>query len=184
MTGDAAEPEAVPALPPGEPEPSVAEPADLLAGYLDYLRQTLLRKLDGLSEEELRGSRLPSGWTPLELVRHLTYVERRWLCWGFEAELLSDPWADQDGDDRWHVPAGMTAEEVLADFRVQSARSREVVRGVALEERASTGGRFPAGGDAEPPTLGWILCHLLQEHARHVGQLDVVRELADGTVGE
>jgi uncharacterized protein DUF664 len=26
--------------------------------------------------------------------------------------------------------------------------------------------------------------HMLQEYARHVGQLDVVRELADGVTGE
>lgn len=34
------------------------------------------------------------------------------------------------------------------------------------------------------PTLAWILLHVLQEYARHVGQLDVVRELLDGSVGE
>jgi hypothetical protein len=51
-----------------------------------------------------------------------------------------------------------------------------------LSQRARTGGRFPTG--TEPPTLGWILLHVLQEYARHVGQLDVVRELIDGTVGE
>ena len=174
----------VPELPPGEPDPSTAGPASLLTGYLDYCRQTLLRKLDGLSEDELRRSRLPSGWTPLDLVRHLTYVERRWLCWGFAAEPVPDPWGDDGEDGRWHVPANATVEEVLADFRAQCARSRDIVRGVKLEERARTGGRFPADGAAEPPTLGWILCHLLQEHARHLGQLDVVRELADGTTGE
>jgi Protein of unknown function (DUF664) len=72
----------IPSLPPGEPDPSVADPHVLLRGYLDLYRETLLRKLDGLSEKEVRTSRLPSGWSPLELVRHLTYVERRWLCWG------------------------------------------------------------------------------------------------------
>ncbi len=51
--------------------------------YLDYFRSVLVEKLQGLVEENLRGSRLPSGWTPLQLVKHLTYVERRWLVWGF-----------------------------------------------------------------------------------------------------
>ncbi|GAA0449675.1 hypothetical protein GCM10010361_12180 [Streptomyces olivaceiscleroticus] len=45
-----------------------------------------------------------------------------------------------------------------------------------------------SGGGFNPPdhhpTLSWILFHLLQEYARHVGQLDVVRELADGATGE
>jgi hypothetical protein len=41
-------------------------------------------------------SRLPSGWTPLELLKHLAYMERRWLCWGFRAEQLPDPHGDED----------------------------------------------------------------------------------------
>ena len=49
-----------------------------------------------------------------------------------------------------------------------------------LTERARLGGRF----SSDPPTLGWILAHLLQEYARHVGHLDVVRELIDGQIGE
>ena len=47
---------------------------------------------------ELRSSRLPSGWTPLELVKHLRYVELRWLEWGFEGRDVGDPWGDREGD--------------------------------------------------------------------------------------
>lgn len=168
-----------------EPSRTLTDPQELLAGQLDHYRDTLLRKLDGLPEEELRSSRLPSGWTPLELVRHLTHVERRWLCWGFAAEQVADPWGDGEGgvpDGRWYVPDGTTTAEVREGFAAQCARSREIAAGASLEDRAAVGGRFPAVEDA--PTLGWILLHLLQEYARHVGQLDIVRELADGTVGE
>jgi hypothetical protein len=44
------------------------------------------------------------------------------------------------------------------------------------------GGRFTSPDQA--PTLVRILFHLLQEYARHLGQLDVVVELATGTTGE
>ncbi len=168
-----------------EPSHRLSDPQELLAGQLDYYRDTLLRKLDGLPEEELRGSRLPSGWTPLELLRHLTHVERRWLCWGFAAEQVPAPWGDGEGgvpDGRWYVPDGTTTAEVREEFTAQCARSRAVAGGASLTDRAAVGGRFPAPDDA--PTLGWILLHLLQEYARHVGQLDVVRELTDGSVGE
>ncbi len=37
---------------------------------------------------------------------------------------------------------------------------------------------------ADPPTLERVLFHLLQEYARHVGHLDVARELIDGKAGE
>ncbi|MFR9756099.1 DinB family protein [Streptomyces sp. TR06-5] len=168
-----------------EPSPRLSAPEELLAGQLDFHRETLLVKLDGLTEEELRRSRLPSNWTPLELLHHLTHVERRWLCWGFLGAHVPDPWGDAaDGtpDGRWHVPDGTTAAEVREAFAAQCVRSREIAAGAAWEDRAALGGRFAVPEEA--PTLGWILLHLLQEYARHVGQLDVVRELTDGAVGE
>ena len=62
-----------------EPSKAIADPKALLLGYLDYYRAALLAKLDGLSEDDLRASRLPSGWSPLELFNHLIHMERRWL---------------------------------------------------------------------------------------------------------
>ena len=50
-----------PVEPPPEPPATLADPGELLAGYLDYYRDAVLRKLHGLPEEELRRSRLPSG---------------------------------------------------------------------------------------------------------------------------
>ena len=61
-----------------------------------------------------------------------------------------------------------------------AARTDAIASTAELRDRAGLGGRF--AGD--PPMLGWILAHLLQEYARHVGHLDVVRELIDGAVGE
>ncbi|HET6633817.1 MAG TPA: DinB family protein [Streptomyces sp.] len=169
-----------------EPEQTVSDPHELLLGHLDYYRDTLLRKLDGLDEATLRDSaRLPSGWSPLELVWHLLHVERRWLVWGFTAEQLPDPWgdtADNTPEGRWHVPDGASTTEVLDRFRRQCERSRAIASGSPLHTRAAVGGRFPT--EAAAPTLSWILFHLVQEYARHVGQLDVVRELADGETGE
>lgn len=165
-----------------EPPHTLSDPHELLSAYLDWYRDTLLRKLEGLSESELRSSRLPSGWTPLELLQHLTWVERRWLRWGFTAEPTEDAWGDNGPDGRWHVPAELPPGEVKARFRAQCERSRAITEKAALTERAAVGGRFASQEDA--PALSWILFHLLQEYARHVGQLDIVRELADGAVGE
>jgi hypothetical protein len=165
-----------------EPPAGLGDPNELLDGFLDYYRDTVLRKLDGLSEEELRGSRLPSGWTPLALLVHLTWMERRWFNWGFAAEPTGQPWGDRGPDGAWQVPAGVSVEEVRADFTAQCARSRSAVAGVPLEQRAATGGRFATA--AEAPTVAWIKLHVLQEYARHAGHLDIVRELVDGAVGE
>lgn len=165
---------------PTEPPDSLSAPQDLLAAYLDWYRSTLLAKLDGLSEPELRTSRLPSGWTPLGLLTHLTHVERRWLRWGFRGEPVSDPWGDDDGAGGWLVRDADTLASLTEAFEQECALSRDVVATSTLDERAATGGRFAQ----DPPALGWILFHVLQEYARHVGHLDVARELSDGVTGE
>ncbi|WP_019630553.1 DinB family protein [Actinomadura atramentaria] len=169
---------------PPEPPEHLTDPRALLTGYLDYYRDALLRKLDGLTDEQLRTSLVPSGWTPLELLKHLTYVEIRWLRWGFLAEQVPEPWGDRGPggrrEDPWRVADGETLESLRTAFLAAAEDTRGIVSAAALEDAGGKGGRF----DEERPTLIWILFHMLQEYARHVGQLDVVRELADGAVGE
>ena len=166
------------------PFPSPTLPAEsrsaVLLGYLDYFRSVLVTKTRGLPDAELRRSRLPSGWTPLELVQHLVHVERRWLEWGFEGQPVPDPWGDTR-DDRWYVPAGETLDSLLAALADRAARTRAIVDRHDLDD---VGAASPRWEGADPPTLERVLLHVLQEYARHVGHLDIVRELVDGTVGE
>jgi hypothetical protein len=63
----------------------------------------------------------------------------------------------------------------------QAARSRAVIEAHALSEVGTPSDRWDG---ADPPTLERILFHLVQEYARHVGHMDIVRELVDGHVGE
>ncbi len=67
-----------------------------------FFRAGVISRVEGLSELGIRSSRLMSGWTPIELLRHLTFVEMRWLEWGFEGQEVEDPWGDRR-DDRWLV---------------------------------------------------------------------------------
>ena len=166
------------------PDDQLDDTLDLHLAWLGYYRQTVDRKLSGLSEAELRTSRLPSGWAPLELLKHLVFMERRWLHWGFAADPFDQPWGDSGGvsDEPWRLEAGDTLEDLLYQLREVATRSREIVLAADLGEHAAAGGRF--GADEERPTLNWILFHVLQEYARHVGQLDIARELADGVTGE
>jgi uncharacterized protein DUF664 len=167
-----------------EPDRRLSDPSDLLLGYLDYYRSVVARKLDGLPDAELRTARLPSGWTPLELLKHLVYMERRWLRWGFLAEPVDEPLGDEDGAGRWRVHPHETAADLIAAMHAGGARTRQIVTGAALADIAPLGGRFQPGDRYPSPTLAWILLHVLQEYARHAGHLDVVRELADGSTGE
>jgi uncharacterized damage-inducible protein DinB len=164
------------------PEPTVpaASRTEVFLRYLGYFRGRLASKLRELPEDELRRSRLPSGWTPLELLKHLTYVELRWLDWGFEGRPFDDPWGDQR-DGRWHVAPGETLGMLLAVLDGRAARSQEIIERHDLGETGKPGERW----DGEPPaTLERVLFHLLQEYARHVGHLDVACELAGAATGE
>ena len=169
---------AVPTFP--SPTSPAASRTEVHLGYLDYFRAVLVAKLDGLPSDDLRASRLPSGWTPLELIKHLTHVEARWLEWGFEGRDIGDPWGDQR-EGRWHVPAEESLSDLVRALETQAARSRAVVEAHALDEVGQPGERWNGG---PPASLERVLLHLLQEYARHVGHLDIVRELVDGTVGE
>lgn len=162
------------------PTTSASSRTEVHLRYLEYFRGILVAKLEGLPAEELRSSRVPSGWTPLELLNHVTHVESRWLEWGFEGRQVPDPWADQR-EGRWHVPADVSLTELVAALEEQSLRSQAVIEAHGLDEVGQPGERWDG---AEPATLERVLLHLLQEYARHVGHLDVVRELIDGTVGE
>lgn len=164
------------------PEPGASSDVGaLFLRYLDFYRQTVEEKLRGLPSADLRSSRLPSGWSPLELVKHLTFMERRWLVWGFVGEQVEDPWGDAL-DGRWHVATGETLDGLLDALHAGGARTRQIVEGADLSSSAALGGRFTR--DGEQPTLVWTLFHVLQEYARHTGHLDVVRELVDGQTGE
>jgi uncharacterized damage-inducible protein DinB len=159
-----------------DPPATVSDPRALLLRYLDWYRETALRKVEGLSDAQLRTPVAPLGWSPLGLIQHLGWVERRWMRWGFAAE---DVVACPD-EDEWRVDA--PTAEILANYRAEVARSRELATTHDLDTPSRIGGRFP--DPATAPTLGRILFHLLQEYARHVGQLDVARELIDGVTGE
>lgn len=163
-----------------EPTQPAASRADVLLRYLDYFREQVVAKVAALPGDEARRSRLPSGWTPLELARHLAWVELRWLEWGFEGRTVDDPWGDHR-DDRWYVAPGETVQEVLAALLAQGERSRVVVLANDFGASGAPGERW-AG--AAPASLERIALHLVQEYARHLGHLDIVAELAGGPLGE
>jgi uncharacterized damage-inducible protein DinB len=173
-------PEHVPAILDG-PGVKVSDPKELLLGYLDWYRQALMRKLDGLSEGELRAPVQPLGWAPLGLVNHLGWVERRWMRWGFAAEELV-PYPPGGDEAEWSAQPNLPTARVLAHYRTEVTRSVALATEASLTDPARTGGRFRTAEEA--PDLGRILFHLLQEYARHVGQLDIARELIDGETGE
>ena len=163
-----------------EPTRPASTGGEVFVRYLDYFRDQVVGRVESLSAHEQRSSRLPSGWTPVQLVKHLTHVERRWLEWGFEGAAISDPWAD-NRDGRWFVDDAESLDDLFSALRDQARRSNAIIAAHPLDEVGQPGPRW----SGEPPaTLERVLLHLLQEYARHVGHLDIVAELAGGATGE
>ncbi|MDG4810091.1 DinB family protein [Micromonospora sp. WMMD1120] len=163
-----------------EPTAPAGSRTEVFLRYLDYFRESMVARVSALDEAELRRSRLPSGWTPLELLTHLRHVERRWIEWGFQGRNVADPWGDRRGE-RWYVAPDETRADVVAALRAQGAHTTAVVTAHDLAEIGAPGPRWDG---ADPASLERVLFHLVQEYARHLGHLDVVAELAGGPTGE
>ncbi len=146
-------------MPFPEPTTPAGSRAEVFLRYLDYFRSRLAAKLESLPAAELTRSRLPSGWTPLELAKHLRYVELRWLEWGFEGRAFADPWADNK-DGRWHVGPEESLPSLLAGLDDQAGRTRAIVESHDLDEtgqaRRPLGQRRPGdpGTGPVPPGPG------------------------------
>lgn len=147
-----------------------------LSTYLDYLRDAVVRTVEGLSEDDAHRSLLPSGWTPVGLLSHLADDESSWFRDRFAGEDLPVSWTEDDPDADWRAGAALPLAEAVAAYRRECERSRAVVAAHGLDDVA----RRPERSES----LRWVLLHMIAETARHAGHIDVVRELLDGTVGE
>jgi uncharacterized damage-inducible protein DinB len=131
-------------------------------------------------EVDLRRSVLPSGWSILGLVQHLTLdVERFW----FSAVVAGDRGAI-DGlakaDEAWHVSADVSVSQVFERYLDESVRANQIIGSVSLDAEPLwwPTERF---GDWRLESLREIVLHVIVETACHAGHLDVMRELQDGT---
>lgn len=151
--------------------------------YLHWVRAEIAGGVLALDEADRRAPRVPSGWTPIELLSHVLHMEQRWFVWGFLGEAVDEPWGDWNVSPatppegiapRWEVPEDVTTEELADRLRAVGDRTRAILREHSLDTPAAVGGRFTT----DPPTLEWICFHVLTEYARHAGHLDIVVELA------
>src|SRR5271170_7465072 len=108
------------------PTGPVVPRAEVFLEYLDYFRERVIEKVASLPPDALVVSVVPSDWTALELVKHLTYVEMRWLEWGFEGQTVDEPWGDQVGD-RWCIGPDDTFESLANALRGRGEQTAVIV---------------------------------------------------------
>jgi hypothetical protein len=146
-----------------------ADERDLYIDWLDFLRGAVLRRLDGLTDEQAR-------WRPdgklislLGIANHLTHVEWRWIEGGMRG-------ADVSRDEsEFHPGAELTIAEARATYIAQADSTNHAVYEFPLDAPCGMGDNVD---------FRWVLVHLINETARHAGHADATRELFDGTTGE
>jgi dienelactone hydrolase/uncharacterized damage-inducible protein DinB len=166
-----------------EPDPEGGE-REVLGQYLDYQRQTVLAKTEGLSREQMARRHAPSALTLAGLLYHLALVEESWLEVRFLGLPVREPWigVDFDTDPEWEfrTSAELEPEQLRQRYREACERSRQAAAQADSLDQLSV---QPAGSGRRF-TLRWVLLHLLEETARHAGHADFLREAIDGTAGE
>jgi len=172
----------------GRPEPPLAggESATLM-GYLEYQRATFAWKCEGLDAAGLNATIATSSMTLGGLLKHLALVEDGWCSQRLHGRDSRPPWDsvdwDADPDWDWHSAAADTPEELRASWQDAVERSRLLVAEALAEGGLARLARRP-WPDGRTPSLRWILCHLIEEYARHNGHPDLLRESVDGNRGE
>jgi uncharacterized damage-inducible protein DinB len=172
----------------GRPEPPLAadETATLL-GFLDYQRATLAWKCAGLDAAGLAATVGASSMTLGGMLKHMAYVEDMWFSRSLHGQDPQPPWDtvdwNADRDWEWRSAAEDTPGELHALWQDAISRSRvlvaEALAGGGLEQLAQR--TWP---DGRAPSLRWIVCHMIEEYARHNGHADLLRESVDGHTGE
>jgi len=136
---------------------------ETLMALLQYQRESLVRKFDGVGEDDAQQSPVASGTSLLWLAQHVVHAEQLWVLHRFAG--LPVPKADP--------PATVAA--ALAAYRETWSRVESVVEIADFDD--------PCVDADSPVNLRWVVMHLLEETARHAGHADILRELLDGATG-
>ena len=172
----------------GRPEPPLNAPeTETLLGYLEWQRATLEWKTRGLGADGLAATTAKSSMSLGGILKHMALVEDHWFSMVLHDRSCAPRWAGEPGlaDPEWEWKSAHldSPDELRTMWRETVEISREAVvealdRG-GLDQTAMQ--RLPG---QEPPSLRWILVHMIEEYARHNGHADLLREAVDGQVGE
>lgn len=159
--------------------PMVAGEREQLTTFLDFHRATAVMKATGLSDEQARRSLVPSELTTVaSLLAHLRLVEQYWF--GVVLDGQPDPWEERlkaDPDAEFRAGLKLPLHQLIAEYEAECVASRAVVAARELDDQGTT-------DRGEPVNVRWVVVHMIEETARHVGHLDLLRELLDGSTGE
>ena len=153
-----------------------------LTQLLSYLRLTVHAQCVGLSQADAVRTSLPDSpaMSIAGLVSHLRWSEAFWIDVVFLGGINHWPGTDDDSELQMRRGLERPLAELLDDYATQAAHTDEVMAvrdwdAEAVGTDENTGKPFP---------LRYVITHLIGETARHIGHLDILRELADGDTGD
>ncbi|MGK9146155.1 DinB family protein [Plantibacter flavus] len=150
---------------------------ETIEGFLDFQRASIVWKARGLSDELAAKPLLASITTVSGIIRHLADVERSWFRTDMDGEVdVPARWTEEDPDGEWRVSAADSLDGIIADYEAACQESRDVAARYDLDDVCR--------GNGQRFTLRWIELHMTEETARHLGHIDILRELLDGRTGE
>jgi uncharacterized damage-inducible protein DinB len=156
---------------------------ELILAFLASQREVMLRKAEGLDNDQLRQRTARSELTLAGLLYHLALVEESWFVDRFAAQPEPEPWrgVDWDADPDWEFRAALELDgDAIRDrYRLAIQRADEIIAASDLDQLSETPMR-----NGEHFSLRWVLLHLIEETARHAGHADLLRESIDGATGE
>lgn len=157
----------------------------MLVAFLDYYRDSLILKSDGLTDEQARTCAVPpSDLNITGLIRHMAEVERHWFQrWFIENDAKPIFYSDDDPDGDIHAGPGDTLAGAIAAWEEEVRQAREISATARLDDLAKRVATEPQRAGFQP-NLRWILIHMIEEYARHCGHADLLRQCIDGVVGD
>ena len=168
--------------------PEIADAADeatTLHDFLEYQRAVFVRKVEGLSTEQANRVLAPSDLTLAKLAHHLTFVEDFWAGVVFAGQDPAPPWstAPWEDDPDWEMTTAADQEigDLVAGLQAAWSRADAVYRRAGSLDRLAAN---PSGPEPTRRSLRWILVHLIEEYARHIGHADFLRQAIDGATGD
>ena len=151
----------------------------VLLRALNEQREHVLAAVDGLGTDDLRRQVLPSGWSCIGLVNHLSLdVERFWFQAVIDGDQIAIDEVLASPDNAWNVSDEEPVEEVLHRYTANIDHADGIIAGRSLAAAPAWWPDFFASWRLD--SLREIVLHVVTETATHAGHLDAARELIDG----
>jgi uncharacterized damage-inducible protein DinB len=146
-----------------------------LESFLDDYRDIVVRKVTGLFDTDARRHLVASPTTAGGLIKHLRWAEYGWFDQLLQQRINDNRRAHERSWEFEFLPEE-SLPTLIAEYQAQCEESRRIAA------------RYPLDHAVPHRRIGtvslrWIYVHMIEETARHTGQLDILREQLDGATG-